>query len=115
MPVPEAILARLDELEPLSRALEEGPEERRALTDRVVAFADQMLDELAERRVWSRGSGAREELLAMGIPEEPADLEQVMDLVVREIDGPGLQPASGGHLPERLRRDEFVWLEILEP
>ena len=40
----DAILARLDELEPLSRALEEGPEERRALTDRVVAFADRMLD-----------------------------------------------------------------------
>lgn len=94
----EAILARLDELEPLSRALEEGPEERRALTDRVVAFADRMLDGLAERKVWSRGPGARDELLAMGIPEEPADFEQVMDLVAREIDGPGLQPASGGHL-----------------
>jgi glutamate/tyrosine decarboxylase-like PLP-dependent enzyme len=37
-------------------------------------------------------------LLAQGIPEQPADLEQVMDLVAREIDGPGLQPASGGHL-----------------
>ncbi len=98
MPSSEAILARLDELEPLSRALEEGPEERRALTDRVVAFADRMLDGLAERRVWNRGPGARDELLAMGIPEQPADLEQVMDLVVREIDGPGLQPASGGHL-----------------
>ena len=30
--------------------------------------------------------------------EEPADLERVMDVVAREIDGPGLQPASGGHL-----------------
>jgi glutamate/tyrosine decarboxylase-like PLP-dependent enzyme len=98
MSAPEAILARLDELEPLSRALEETPAERRALTNRVVAFADRMLDGLAERKVWNRGPGARDELLAMGIPEEPADLEQVMDLVEREIDGPGLQPASGGHL-----------------
>ncbi len=98
MPSSESILNRLDELEPLSRALEEGPEERRALTDRVVAFADRMLDELAERKVWTRGSGARDELLALGIPEQPADLDQVMDLVAREIDGPGLLPASGGHL-----------------
>ena len=94
----QALLERLAGLEPHSRALEEGPAERRKLTERVVGFADQMLDGLADRRVWSTGDGAREELLALGIPEEPADLERVMDLVDREIDGPGLQPASGGHM-----------------
>ncbi len=98
MPTTETILARLDELEPLSRALEEEPDERRLLTERVVAFADKTLDELAGRRIWSTEPGARDELLALGIPEEPADLERVMDLVEREIDGPGLQPAHGGHL-----------------
>lgn len=89
---------RLAEVEGASRALEEGPAERRALTERVVAFADGVLDGLAERAVWSREPGARDELLDLWIPEEPADLERVMDLVVREVDGPGLQPASGGHL-----------------
>ena len=95
---PASILDRLEQLEPLSRALEDGPAERRELTDRVLAFGERMLDELAERPVWSDEPGAREELLAQGIPEEPADLDVVMDLVVREIDGPGLQPASGGHV-----------------
>jgi len=93
-----SILERLAEVEPASRALEEGPAQRRALTERVVAFADQLLDGLAARRVWSEGAGARDELVAQGFPEEPADLETVMDLVEREIDGPGLQAASGGHL-----------------
>jgi len=94
----DAILKRLAEIEADSRALEEGPEERRALTEQVVAFADRVLDGLAEREVWSRGPGAPAELLALGIPEEPADLEKVLDVVAREVDGPGLQPASGGHL-----------------
>jgi len=98
MSTTDAILARLDELEPASRALEETPEERRALTERVVAFADRLLDDLAERRIWSREPGARDELLELGIPEKPADFEQVIGLVEREIDGPGLQPAHGGHL-----------------
>ena len=36
------ILERLDALEPISSALEEEPAERRSLTERVVAFADQI-------------------------------------------------------------------------
>lgn len=93
-----SILRRLAEVEPAARALEETPAERRALTARVVAFADEVLDGLASRRVFTTGPGARDELVALGVPEQPADLERVMDLVAREIDGPGLQAASGGHL-----------------
>ncbi len=92
------ILQRLAEIEPDALALEETPAQRKDLNDRVLAFADNFLDELADRPVWANGPGARDELLALGIPEQPADLDGVMDLVVREIDGAGLQPASGGHL-----------------
>ncbi len=94
----ECILQRLKVVEPESRALEEGPDDRRALTERVVAFADDLLDGLADRAPWSREPGARDELIELGIPEEPVDVERVLDLVKREVDGPGLQAASGGHL-----------------
>lgn len=94
----ESILGRLAEVEPAARALEETPAARRALTERVVAFAGDVVDGLATRPVFASGKGARDELLALGIPEAPTDLERVLDLVAREIDGPGLQPASGGHL-----------------
>ena len=94
----ESILRRLAQLEPDARALEEEPGQRRALTQHVVAFADRMLDALAERPAWTDEGGAREELLAQGIPEQPADPALVMDLIEREVDGHGLQPASGGHL-----------------
>lgn len=93
-----SILERLAQVEPDAMALEETPEQRKILTDRVFAFADGLLDGLAQRPVWSGAPGARDDLLAQGIPEEPAHLDKVMDLIVREIDGSGLQPASGGHL-----------------
>ena len=92
------LLLRLDAIEPDAVALEESPAQRKDLTERVFAFADNLLEELAERPVWTSAPGARDELLELGVPEAPADLDRVMDLVVREIDGGGLQPASGGHL-----------------
>ncbi|MEM6673787.1 MAG: aminotransferase class I/II-fold pyridoxal phosphate-dependent enzyme [Planctomycetota bacterium] len=92
------LLDRLAAVEADSRALEEDPATRRELTREVVDWAHRMLDDLGERPVWGRGEGARDELIARGIPEEPADPASVLDLVAREIDGPGLQPASGGHM-----------------
>ncbi|MEM6672419.1 MAG: aminotransferase class I/II-fold pyridoxal phosphate-dependent enzyme [Planctomycetota bacterium] len=92
------LLDRLASVEADARALEEDPATRRELTHEVVEWAHRMLDRLAERRVWDSAEGARAELLARGIPEAPADPTDVLDLIAREIDGPGLQPASGGHM-----------------
>ncbi|MFT7676653.1 MAG: aromatic-L-amino-acid decarboxylase [Planctomycetota bacterium] len=90
--------ARIEELEQRSRLLEEAPETRRELAAEVLASTHSMLDALEGRRAWAPGPGARDELLELGIPEEPAPLSKALGLFEREIDGPGLQPASGGHL-----------------
>jgi len=94
----DSLLARLAEVEPAARSLEESPDERRALTARVTDLGHGILDDLAERRIWDRSEGAARALLEMGVPDQPQDLDAVLDLVTREIDGPGLQPAHGGHL-----------------
>jgi aromatic-L-amino-acid/L-tryptophan decarboxylase len=94
----DSLLARLAELEPDAFALEEDGPARRALTERVTEFGHEILDGLAQRPIWDKSPGARDELLATGVPESPQDLEHVLDLFTREIDGPGLLPASGGHL-----------------
>ncbi|QDV06646.1 L-2,4-diaminobutyrate decarboxylase [Planctomycetes bacterium Poly30] len=91
-------LRQLSALEARSRELQEPAEVRREWTDLAVEFVHGVVDGLDERRAWETEGGAREELLALGVPEEPASAATVMDLVEREIDGPGLQPASGGHL-----------------
>ncbi|MEX1024726.1 MAG: pyridoxal-dependent decarboxylase [Planctomycetota bacterium] len=90
--------ARLSELERVARQLEESPATRRAWTTRVTEFAHGVVEGLEVRKAWDPAGGAAEELLQLGIPEQPVDLERALDLVEREVDGPGLQPASGGHL-----------------
>lgn len=89
---------RLDAVEREARLLEESPEQRRALGDAVLERANEVVDGLETRRAWTVGPGDREGLLALGIPAEPAGLERALELFDAEIDGPGLQPASGGHL-----------------
>ena len=98
MPTTESLLARLAEVEPAARALEESPADRRALTDKVCAVGHRILDELSERAIWDQGEGAPQELYDLGIPDQPQDVDGILDLFTREIDGPGLQPAHGGHL-----------------
>ncbi len=93
-----SLLARLAELEPHSRALEEDAAQRRDLTEPVLALGERILDGLEARPIWTTSGGAQQELLDLGVPEEPQDLQRVLSVVEHEIDGPGLQPASGGHL-----------------
>ncbi|MFT5735654.1 MAG: glutamate/tyrosine decarboxylase-like PLP-dependent enzyme [Planctomycetota bacterium] len=90
--------SQLSALEITSRELQEPAAQRREWTDRAVEFVHGMVDGLDDRPAWSTEPGARGELLALGVPEVPAPLDTVMGLIEREIDGPGLQAASGGHL-----------------
>ncbi len=102
MPLPDSIdhdlEARISALEAVSRELEEPSDTRREWTERVVEFSHSVIDGLENRPAWSTAEGARGEFLELGVPETPTSIDLVMDLVEREIDGPGLQPASGGHL-----------------
>ncbi len=90
--------ALLSALEQEARRLEETPELRRAWMDRFVGLAHSVLDGLPQRKAWTSEGGARAALLDLDVPECPAEVASVLALVRDEVDGPGLQPASGGHL-----------------
>ena len=94
----EPLSDRIAALEAVARQLQEPAALRREWTGRVVELAHGIVDGLEERKAWTTAGGAREALLALGVPESPASLDTVLALVRDEIDGPGLQPASGGHL-----------------
>ncbi len=90
--------ARIAAVEGVARGLEEDRGTRRGWGEAVLAAGEALVDGLATRPAWDSGAGARAELFALGVPEEPVALERALDLFAREIDGPGLQPASPGHL-----------------
>lgn len=88
----EQILA----LEQLARPLEPEPVARQALTERAVDYANQFLDGLNDSPVFVAGQPDPE--FGPDFEETPGDFEQMLARLKTEIDTPGINPASGGHL-----------------
>ncbi len=94
----EALRKSLLRLETKARELEPGAEARRRLFDDVAAYAEEFLEKLPHLPAFleteDRGIGILETLIG----EEPRPLSHLLNHLRRDVDRPGLNPASGGHL-----------------
>jgi len=85
-------------LEKTARLLEPDYEKRFKIREKVVQYGEDFLDEIEELKAYifteDKGAG----LLGSPIKEEPEEIEQVLELLLNNVDVPGLNPASGGHL-----------------
>lgn len=88
-----AIRERAETLRRRSAALEPGPEERRDLTEATIAHAEEFLEELREGPGWRTPTGSPG-IAALRIGEEGRPFPELLDLVRREIEREGLNPAS---------------------
>ncbi len=91
----EASIARV---EAIARQLEPDSGKRQSLNRSVLEYADRFLESIRERPAYR---AAYEEALgieASAFSEEPARIADLLELIGRHVDGPGLNPASGGHL-----------------
>lgn len=89
---------RLATLEAQARALEPDAAARRDLRNAVVHQAEEFLEELEDRRAYvvtdHKGAG----LLDFPIRETGRSIEELLDRWTHDVEVPGLNPASGGHL-----------------
>lgn len=92
------LLARIRELERASRPLEPGSGRRRRLRTAVVASSERFLRAVDGLRAFQADDTGGAGLAAMPFAESGADLQEVMDLLEREVVRPGGHPASPGHL-----------------
>ncbi len=96
--MPEDLKKSLAALETKARELEPGADERRKLFEEVSAYAEEFLTKLPDLPAFletdDRGIG----ILETPIGEEPRSLAHILEHVRRDVDRPGLNPASGGHL-----------------
>lgn len=92
------LLERLAALERAARPLEPGASRRRALRDPVLAYAERFLRQVRNLPAFVETENPGAGLLASPIGERPLPVQEALDLLAREVDRPGLNPASGGHL-----------------
>ena len=90
------LLARIRRLELASRGLEPGTSSRKRLRGAVLASSERFLRAVDGLHAFQPGDAAG--LLELPIGERGAPLEEVMELLEREVVRPGGHPASPGHL-----------------
>jgi len=95
---PEELVARLTALERASRPLEPGATRRRGLRGPVLAHAERFLRGVAHLPAYQETEDKAIGLLDAPIGERGTPVAEVLEILERHVERPGLNPASGGHL-----------------
>ncbi len=85
-------------LEIASRSLEPDGEQRRVLQEKVLAYTEDFLENIADLNVWNESDNKGIGIYDDPISEHPASLEHLLESVKINVDEPHLNAASGGHL-----------------
>jgi len=92
------MLHRIKQLESLARKLEPSAQERDRLTRSAIEYANDFLDHIHELPAYvdtdDKGTG----IYDLSVTEEPVGIEEILRVLKHDVDRPGLNPASGGHL-----------------
>ena len=89
---------RIRELEEVSRRLEPDASERARMRDAVVDYSEDFLRHIDELKAFETDRSAVEQLRETPIRERGREIGELLPLLRRAVDTPGLNPASGGHL-----------------
>ncbi|CAN5341784.1 pyridoxal-dependent decarboxylase [soil metagenome] len=89
---------KLLELEKAARLLEPGAADRANAREKVIAYTENFLDNIGTLKVYDKSENTGLALLDSPISEAGIGVDSVIKLLANNVDGPGLNPASGGHL-----------------
>lgn len=89
---------RILALEKVAQQLEPNPRQRKAARDKVIRYTEKFLNDIEKRKAYQVSKTKGAGLLKSPISEKPLGADKALRLVRDEVDEPGLNPASGGHL-----------------
>ncbi len=89
---------KIIQLEKTSKLLEPTIDVRSNWNQNVINYADSFLDSVNDINVYNEYSEEEIEKINFEINDEPSDINTIIKQVEKDIDIPGLNPASGGHL-----------------
>ena len=86
------------DLEDRSRLLEPSVEMRAHVREHIVAYSESFLNNIESAKAFNVSSDKGIGLLESPISEDGVDIDDAISLIRENVDTPGLNPASGGHL-----------------
>lgn len=94
----DAAIAKIEELEKVSRLLEPSAQKREEARDAIVDYTENFINTIESAPAYVEGRKASEIFLHSPITEEPSSIHQLVSQLKTGLDLPALNPASGGHL-----------------
>lgn len=92
------MIKRIKELEKISRLLEPSARERKEVRKKVISYSEKFLNEIEKIKAYNVTFAKGIDLLESPITEKPINIDKAIKLIEKNVDYPGLNPASGGHL-----------------
>lgn len=89
---------RILDLEKRCRPLEPTPLERSIARNSIVDYSESFLAQIDSAKAYTLSKDKGRQLLDSPISENGLDIGSVIELIRENVDSPGLNPASGGHL-----------------
>ncbi len=95
---PDSLRDQIARCEDLSRALEPSASERETSNSAILSYASSFLEQIQDLKTYNFTESKGSRLLDSPISEEGIEIDRAIELIRKNVDTPGLNPASGGHL-----------------
>lgn len=92
------MLDKIKALEQLALELEPNGTDRQHIREQVVQYSEDFLENIETILAYQVTTDKGKAIYDTAIQEEPKSIEKLLEVVAHNVDRPGLNPASGGHL-----------------
>ncbi len=92
------MLKKIKQLEKIALQLEPDASERASIRSAVVDYSESFLENIDQIKAYQVTQDKGKQLLDFPIDEKGKDIHQLIDLIEYNVDRPGLNPASAGHI-----------------
>ena len=92
------MLERIKQLESIALQLEPSAKQRESLIESVINYSEDFINRIYEIPAFVSSIDKGKGILDSPITENGIDIDSIIKLIEHNVDRPGLNPASGGHL-----------------
>jgi aromatic-L-amino-acid decarboxylase len=92
------MIKRIKELETIALELQPSAAEREEVRKKVISYTEDFLKNIDTAKAYNPSADKGIALLDSPVSEHPLSVDNALELIRKNVDTPGLNPASGGHL-----------------